>query len=134
MANGRKFQILNIIEDVTHECLGSIPDTSIPDQRVAGELTTLIERRGKPGMVVSDNGTELPSHAIFTWTRDHRIDWHSITPGKPMQNGYAESVNGKMRDEILNETLFFDLDQARKVITEWVAGYNTSRPHPASNY
>ena len=71
MANGRRFRILNIVDDVTHECLASIPDTSISGHRVARELTAVIGRRGRPGMIVSDNGTELTSHAIFTWARDH---------------------------------------------------------------
>ena len=134
MANGRRFRVLNITDDITHECLGAIPDTSISGHRVARELTTIIERRGKPGMIVSDNGTELTSHAIFAWCRDHKIDWHYIAPGKPMQNGYVESFNGKMRDELLNETLFFSLDHARTVIAEWVEDYNTSRPHSALAY
>ena len=134
MANGRRFRILNITDDITHECLAAIPDTSISGHRVARELTAIIECRGKPGMIVSDNGTELTSHAIFTWCKDHKIDWHYIAPGKPMQNGYVESFNGKMRDELLNETLFFSLDQARKFITAWVDDYNTSRPHSALNY
>jgi transposase InsO family protein len=101
MANGRRFRILNVVDDVTHECLAAIPDTSISGHRVASELTTLIERRGRPGMIVSDNGTELTSHAIFAWAKDQRIEWHYIMPGKPMQNGYVESFNGKMRDELL---------------------------------
>lgn len=134
LANGRRFRILNITDDVTHECLGSIPDTSISGHRVARELTAIIEHRGKPGMIVSDNGTELTSHAIFAWSRDHKIEWHYITPGRPMQNGYVESFNGKMRDELLNETLFFSLDQARVMIAAWVEDYNTSRPHSALNY
>ena len=134
MANGRRFRILNITDDVTHECLAAIPDTSISGHRVARELTAIIERRGKPGMIVSDNGTELTSHAIFAWCRDHRIEWHYIMPGKPMQNGYVESFNGKMRDELLNEILFFSLDHARKAIAEWVDDYNTSRPHSALAY
>jgi putative transposase len=134
MANGRRFRILNITDDVTHECLGSIPDTSISGHRVARELTAIIAHRGKPGMIVSDNGTELTSHAIFAWAKDHQIDWHYITPGRPMQNGYVESFNGKMRDELLNETLFFSLDQARKIIVTWVNDYNTNRPHSALNY
>jgi transposase InsO family protein len=134
MANGRRFRVLNVTDDVTHECLAAIPDTSISGHRVARELITIIERRGKPGMIVSDNGTELTSHAIFKWCKDHKIDWHYIAPGKPMQNGYVESFNGKMRDELLNETLFFSLDHARTVIAEWVEDYNTSRPHSALAY
>jgi putative transposase len=134
MANGRRFRVLNVTDDVTHECLAAIPDTSISGHRVARELTTIIERRGRPGMIVSDNGTELTSHAIFAWCRDHKIEWHYIMPGKPMQNGYVESFNGKMRDELLNETLFFSLDHARKAIAEWVEDYNTTRPHSALAY
>ncbi len=134
MANGRRFRILNVVDDVTHECLASIPDTSISGHRVARELTALIERRGRPSMIVSDNGTELTSHAIFAWAKDQRVEWHYIMPGKPMQNGYVESFNGKMRDELLNETLFFSLDQAREAVAEWIEDYNTERPHSSLAY
>jgi transposase InsO family protein len=134
MANGRRFRILNITDDVTHECLGAIPDTSISGRRVARELTAVIERRGKPGVIVSDNGTEFTSHAIFAWARDQQIAWHYIAPGKPMQNGYVESFNGKMRDELLNETLFFDLQQIRTMVAAWVEDYNVTRPHSALGY
>lgn len=134
MANGRRFRILNVVDDVTHECLASIPDTSISGHRVARELTVLIERRGRPSMIVSDNGTELTSHAIFAWAKDQRVEWHYIMPGKPMQNGYVESFNGKMRDELLNETLFFSLDQAREAVAEWIEDYNTERPHSSLAY
>ena len=134
MANGRRFRVLNVTDDTTHECLGAIPDTSISGKRVARELTAIIERRGKPGMIVSDNGTELTSNAIFAWARDHKIDWHYIVPGKPMQNGFVESFNGKMRDELLNETLFFSLDQARSTIAAWMEDYNTTRPHSSLAY
>ena len=85
-------------------------------------------------MIVSDNGTELTSHAIFAWVKDHAVDWHYIAPGKPTQNAFVESFNGKMRDELLNETLFFSLDHARQVIAEWVDDYNTARPHSALAY
>ena len=72
---------------------------------MARELTVLIERRGKPGMIVSDNGTEFTSNAMFAWAQDNRVVWHFIAPGKPMQNGFCESFNGRMRDELLNESL-----------------------------
>jgi putative transposase len=134
MANGRRFRVLNIVDDVTRECLAAIPDTSISGRRVARELTTLIARRGRPGMIVSDHGTELTSNAIFAWAKDHAVHWHYIAPGKPMQNGYIESFNGRMRDELLNETLFFGLDQARQVIGDWVADYNNGRPHSSLAY
>lgn len=134
MANGRRFRILNIVDDVTRECLAAIPDTSISGLRVARELRDLIARRGKPGMIVSDNGTEFTSHAIFAWTKDHAIDWHYIAPGKPMQNGFVESFNGRMRDELLNEALFFGLEHARRAIADWTEDYNTGRPHSALGY
>ena len=76
LACGRRFRILNIVDDVTRECLAAIPDTSISGRRVARELTVLIERRGKPGMIVSDNGTEFTSNAMLAWTQDNRIVWH----------------------------------------------------------
>lgn len=133
-ACGRRFRVLNIVDDVTRECLAAIPDTSISGRRVARELTTLVERRGKPGMIVSDNGTEFTSNAILAWSKDHKIEWHYIAPGKPMQNGYIESFNGRMRDELLNESLFFGLDHARSAIAEWVDDYNTFRPHSSLGY
>ena len=133
-ALGRRFRILNIVDDVTRECLAAIPDTSISGKRVARELTALIAERGKPRMIVSDNGTEFTSNAILGWAKDHGVEWHYIAPGKPMQNGYIESFNGRMRDELLNETLFLDLDHARLLINAWIADYNTARPHSSLGY
>ncbi|MDW9584125.1 IS3 family transposase, partial [Sinorhizobium meliloti] len=133
-ACGRRFRILNVVDDVTRECLAAIPDTSISGRRVARELTTLIERRGKPGMIVSDNGTELTSNAILAWSKDHKVEWPYIAPGRPMQNGYVESFNGRMRDELLNESLFFGLDHARSAIAEWADDYNNFRPHSSLGY
>src|SRR4051794_36683918 len=100
-ACGRRFRILNVVDDVTRECLAAIPDTSISGRRVARELTAVIARRGKPDVVVSDHGTEFTSNAILAWSKDHRVEWHYIAPGNPMQNGYVESFNGRMRDELL---------------------------------
>jgi putative transposase len=133
-ACGRRFRVLNIVDDVTRECLAAIPDTSISGRRVGRELTGLIGRRGKPGMIVSDHGTEFTSNAILAWSKDHRVEWHYITPGKPMQNGYIESFNGRMRDELLNESLFFGLDHARNAIAEWAEDYNSVRPHSSLGY
>ncbi|MCJ8510669.1 IS3 family transposase [Rhizobium lemnae] len=133
-ACGRRFRVLNVVDDVTRECLAAIPDTSISGRRVARELTMLIERRGKPGMIVSDHGTEFTSNAILAWSKDHKVEWHYITPGKPMQNGYVESFNGRMRDELLNESLFFGLDHARSAIDEWANDYNHFRPHSSIGY
>ena len=134
LAQGRRFRILNVVDDVTRECLAAIPDTSISGKRVARELTMLIGTRGKPQMIVSDNGTEFTSNAMLGWTKDHGVDWHYIAPGRPMQNGYIESFNGRMRDELLNESLFIDLDQARQLISAWVTDYNTARPHSSLGY
>jgi transposase InsO family protein len=134
LAQGRRFRILNIVDDVTRECLAAIPDTSISGKRVARELTKLIGTRAKPGMIVSDNGTEFTSNAILGWAKDKRVEWHYIAPGRPMQNGYIESFNGRMRDELLNESLFMDLDQARQLISAWVSDYNTARPHSSLGY
>ena len=80
-------------------------------------------------MVVSDNGTELTSNAILKWQQDRQIEWHYIQPGKPMQNGFVESFNGRLRDECLNEHLFTSYSHARSVIEDWRSDYNTERPH-----
>jgi putative transposase len=133
-ANGRRFRVLNIVDDVTKECLGAIPDTSISGRRVARELTTIVARRGRPDSIVSDNGTEFTCNAMLTWCKDNAIDWHFIAPGKPIQNAFVESFNGRMRDEFLNETLFFGLDDARNRLAEWVADYNGERPHSSLKY
>lgn len=89
-ACGRRFRVLNIVDDVTRECLAAIPDTSISGRRVARELTMLLERRGKPGMIVSDHGTEFTSNAILAWSKDHKVEWHYIAPGRPMQTDVVE--------------------------------------------
>ena len=132
--HARRFRILNIIDDVTKECLAAVADTSISGRRVARELTALLARRGRPAMIVSDHGTEFTSNAMLAWTSENRIAWHFIAPGKPMQNGICESFNGRMRDELLNETLFFGLGHARTAIARWAADYNERRPHSALRY
>ena len=90
--------------------------------------------RGKPGMIVSDNGTELTSNAVLEWCGEARIEWHYTAPGKPTQNAFVESFNGRMRDELLNETLFTSLAHAREKIAAWVDDYNTGRPHSSLGY
>lgn len=133
-AHGRRFRIFNVIDDVTKECLAAVVDTSISGRRVARELTALIARRGKPDLIVSDHGTEFTSNAMLAWSEETGIAWHFIAPGKPMQNGICEAFNSKMRDELLNETLFFGLHHARSVVAAWVADYNATRPHSALGY
>lgn len=128
-ACGRRFRVPNTVDDVTRECLAAIPDTSISGRRVARELTDLTGRRGKPDIIVSDRGTGFTSNATLAWSKDHRVEWHYIAPGKPMQTGYVESFNGRTRHELLNESLFFGLDHARSAIAGWKQDFNTTRPH-----
>jgi putative transposase len=92
MASGKRFRVLNVVDDVTRECLAAVPDTSISVHRVVRELTQLIAQRGKPGMIVSDNGTDLTSNAVLAWCGQSGVEWHYIAPGKPMQNGYVERL------------------------------------------
>ena len=125
----RRFRILCVVDDYTRECLALVADTSLSGMRVARELTRLIGLRGKPHTVVSDNGTELTSSAILRWSQERRVEWHYIAPGKPMQNGFVESFNGRLRDECLNETLFTSLAHARFVLNAWRHDYNHVRPH-----
>jgi len=125
----RRFRILCVVDDYTRECLALVADTSLSGVRVARELTRLIGMRGKPHTVVSDNGTELTSSAILRWSQERRVEWHYIAPGKPMQNGFVESFNGRLRDECLNETLFTSLAHARFVLDAWRHDYNHVRPH-----
>ena len=127
--DGRRFRILTVVDDCTRECLALLADTSLSGVRVARELDRLIAERGKPKMIVSDNGTEFTSNTILTWTEKTVVEWHYIAPGKPMQNGFIESFNGRLRDELLNETLFSSLAQAKAALASWRADYNTSRPH-----
>lgn len=129
LISGRRIRILAIVDDFTRECLALVVDTSLSGARAARELDAVIAGRGRPLMIVSDNGTELTSLAILRWTQDRRIDWHYIAPGKPQQNGYVESFNGRLRDECLNETLFVSLGHARLVLRLWRDDYNHVRPH-----
>ena len=95
---GRRFRLLNIVDDVTRERLRAVVDTSISGRRVVRELTDLVAERGKPTMIVSDNGTKLTSNEVLAWSGDVGVEWHYIAPGKPSQNGFVESFNGRMRD------------------------------------
>jgi len=133
-AHGRRFRILNVTDDVTKECLAAIPDTSISGKRVARELSAPVERRGKPGLIVSNHGAEFTSNAMLARSGENHVAWHFIAPGKPMQNGICESFNGRMRDELLNETLFLDLNHARRAIAGRVVDYNARRPRSALGY
>jgi len=132
--DGRRFRILEVYDDCTRECLALVADTSISGRRVARELDAIIAWRGKPVTIVSDNGTELTSSAILEWAEQRKVDWHYIAPGKPQQNGFSESFNGKLRDELLNETLFSSLADARAKLAAWRRDFNHVRPHSSLGY
>src|SRR5689334_11155171 len=88
LVSGRRFRILTLVDDFTRECLALVVDTSLTGLRVARELDRIVEQRGHPSMIVSDNGTELTSNAILVWQQERGVEWHYIAPGKPMQNGF----------------------------------------------
>ncbi|MCX8498202.1 MAG: IS3 family transposase [Caulobacteraceae bacterium] len=129
MTDGRRFRILTVIDNCTRECLALVADTSLSGSRVARELDLIIAQRGRPDTIVSDNGTEYTSNAILSWADETGVGWHYIAPGKPQQNGMNESFNGRLRDELLNETLFRSLPHARAVLEIWRRDYNELRPH-----
>jgi len=140
--DGRRFRILTVIDDYTRENLALVADTSLSGSRVSRELDQIIAERGMPVTIVSPsrallhntlpgNGTEFTSMAILQWVQSYGVDWHYIAPGKPQQNGFIESFNGKLRDECLNETLFSSLKDAKQTLKEWKYDYNQNRPHSA---
>ena len=129
LTDGRRFRILSVVDDYTRECLCLVADTSLSGVRVARELDAVIALRGRPRGCVSDNGTEFTSMAMLRWAQARCVEWHYIAPGKPTQNAFVESFNGRLRDEFLNETLFTSLTQARILVEEWRHDFNTERPH-----
>lgn len=129
--DGRRFRVLAVVDDFTRECLGLVADTSLSGARVVRELDAIMSRRGKPHTIVSDNGTELTSMAVLKWCQESGVEWHYIAPGKPTQNAFVESFNGRFRDECLNDILFASLADARIEISKWRNDYNNERPHSA---
>jgi putative transposase len=129
LTDGRRFRVLCVVDDFTRECLALVADTSLSGRRVVRELDAIAARRGYPASVVSDNGTEMTSSAVLAWSQDRGVGWHYIAPGKPQQNAFVESFNGKLRDECLNETLFSSMRQARAVLAAWQQDHNEVRPH-----
>ena len=134
LASGRRFRVFNVEDQFTRRGLGVEVDTSLPGKRIVRVLERLVAIWGRPAMIVSDNGTELTCNAMLKWTSENGIEWHYIAPGKPMQNGFMESFNGKLRDECLNEHVFGSLSEARRIIEAWVADYNEVRPHSSLGY
>lgn len=131
--NGRRIRLLTIVDEFTRECIDIVVDISIGGERVKKELDRLIELKGIPEKIRSDNGTEFTSNAILEWSQKTEIKWLYIQPGKPQQNCYIESFNGKLRDECLNEYLFSDLGHAKRIIKSWKEEYNFNRPHSGLN-
>ena len=134
LADGRKFRVLNIIDDFNRESLANEIDTSLPARRLVRILQRLIEQRGVPANIRCDNGPEFISLLLAQWCNDHKITIQFIQPGKPTQNAYVESKNGSMRRELLNAHLFYSLSEVRWRCEEWRLDYNTERPHKSLGY
>lgn len=131
LADHRRFRILNIVDDHSRFCPGQIVDLSISGARVCRYLDELAGRFGLPEEIVLDNGPEGTSRAMFDWSERTKVRLRFIEPGKPVQNAFVESFNGKMRDECLNLHWFRCLGHARGEIAEWRRHYNAKRPHSA---
>jgi putative transposase len=129
LADGRVFRTLNIVDDYTRECLAIEVDTSLPGVRVVRVLERLAAAGRRPLHVVVDNGPEFVSKAVDQWAARSGVNLRFIDPGKPMQNGYIESFNGKFRDECLSQHWFISLEEARSVSEGWRMDYNERRPH-----
>lgn len=132
--DGRKFRLLNVIDDYNREMLAMEADFSLPALRVIRVLEYLLEFRGKPAMIRVDNGPEFISHQLDEWCRKHHITIVYIQPGKPMQNGYVERCNGSVRKELLNANVFYTLAEVRAYVEEWMHDYNNHRPHESLGY
>lgn len=131
---GRRFRILNVVDDYSRYCVGQLVDTSISGARMARFLDQLIESRQKPSAIVMDNGTEMTSKAMFFWSQASRVKLSFIQPGKPTQNAFVESFNGKFRENCLNQHWFVSLGDARRIIDAWRDDYNAVRPHSSLGY
>jgi putative transposase len=129
LAGGRRFRCLTIIDDGTRESPDLLVETSISGVRVTRVLDGLKQTRGLPDVIVMDNGPEFTSAAMHAWARRNGVRLHFIDPGKPTQNAYVESFNGKFRDTCLNAHWFVDLEDARRTIEAWRVDYNEVRPH-----
>lgn len=129
LATSRRFRTLNVVDDLTRECLAIEVDTSLGGARVVRVLQRLVQLRGRPEVIVCDNGPEFAGRALDAWAYQVGVKIHFIRPGKPVENCFVESFNGKFRDECLNESWFLDLPDARRKIEIWRNDYNEVRPH-----
>ena len=133
-SDGRAFRILTILDEYTRECLDIVVDRRINSQDVIDHLFNLLVFRGIPEHIRSDNGPEFTAKAIRNWLSRLGVKTLYIEPGSPWENGYIESFNGKLRDELLNREIFTTLLEARVLIEEWRREYNQVRPHSALRY
>jgi len=134
LASGRKFRTLNLMDGFTRESPRIEVDTSLPGLRVVRVLEDVARERGYPQAIQVDNGPEFVSRVVDQWAFEHRVELHFIAPGKPTENAFIESFNGKFRDECLNENWFLTLPEAREKIEMWRRDYNQVRPHSALGY
>jgi putative transposase len=129
LGDGRKFRAFTLVDDFTRECPVIEVDVSLPGARVVRVLEQLAQVRGLPKAIVCDNGPEFAGQALDQWAHRHGITLEFIEPGKPVQNAYIESFNGRFRDECLNESWFVSLGDAQRTIEAWRLDYNEARPH-----
>ncbi len=129
IVTGRRFRALTIVDDYSRECPAIEVDTSLSGARVVGILEGLADRRGLPEVITVDNGPEFAGKAMDAWAFRNGVKLSFIRPGKPIENAFAESFNGRLRDECLNTNWFLSLKHARDVIEDWRKDYNTVRPH-----
>ena len=134
LSDGRRFRVLNVVDDYSREMVGQLVSVSISGRQVARFLDRLCEERGKPKKIICDNGTEFTSKAMFFWSKETGVSLGFIQPGKPTQNAFVESLNGKFRNECLNQHWFRSLDEARFEIDQWREHYNNVRPHSSLGY
>lgn len=134
LAYGRRFRCLNVVDDYTRECLAIEVDTSLPGLRVQQVLERLKEMRGLPASITVDNGPEFAGKVLDAWAYEAGVTLSFIRPGKPVENAYIESFNGRFRDECLNEHWFVSMRHAKQLIEEWRIEYNTERPHSSLGY
>ena len=129
LADGRVFRALTLVDDCTRECPVLEVGSSLGGREVVAVLERLAPMRGRPRAIVVDNGPEFQSRALHTWAYQHGVQLDFIDPGKPVQNCFIESFNGRFRDECLNQHWFLSLADARRIIEQWRLTYNTARPH-----
>jgi putative transposase len=132
--DGRRFRLLNIIDDYNREVLHIETDLSLPALRLIRVLEYLKEFRGLPQIIRTDNGPEFISHQLDMWCRENKIERAFIQPGKPMQNGFVERCNGNIRKELLNAYVFMSLNDVREKAEQWRVDYNCSRPHQSLGF